>query len=110
MYNSYNQPNNIYMTCSDWEESRRTMATYHYQNVRTEWRRRAAYFRRQRTLGAIVFIAGALMILVGYLARIDFLNYLGLAAGLIGLYVIVAKHMILVDEYYQECQSKMNMI
>ena len=50
------------------------------------------------------------MILVGYLANMVFLGYLGLAAGFLGLYVIVAKHMILVDEYYQECQSKMNMI
>lgn len=107
----YNRTSNtVFMTCNDWENTRRTMVTQHYQHVQNEWRRRAAYFRRQRSLGCIIFVVGAILILIGHLAQMNFLGYLGLTAGALGLYVIVAKHMLLVDEYYLECQSKMNMI
>ena len=102
--------NHVYMSCDDWENTRRTMASKHFEHVQYEWKRRAAYFRRQRALGCAVFIAGIVLILVGFMAHIQFLGYLGLTAGVLGMYIIIAKHMILVDEYYLECQSKMNMI
>lgn len=110
MSNYYGNNSHVFMTCNDWENTRRTMAQHHYKDVQTQWRRRADYFRRQRFFGCVLFIVGTIMILVGHFARIPFLGYLGLAAGTLGLYMIVAKHMILVDEYYQECQARMNLI
>lgn len=97
-----------YMTYADWDRTRRNIEASRAQAAREERFKRKMYFRRQRAVGAIVFSLGSLVVTAAHYLDIAPLLYLGFAAGLLGLYMIVAKHMILVDEYYLDCQSKLD--
>lgn len=97
----------VYMNCEDWDNVRKTFAKNHVQEVMRERRRMDMYFRRQRFYGGAAFVAGAILIIVGYCLNMPMLRGLGMAAGLVGLYLMTTKAMIIMDEYYLECLSRM---
>ena len=97
----------VYMNCDDWDNLCKTFAKNHIQDILKERRRMDMYFRRQRFYGGVAFIVGAILIIVGYCLNMPMLRGLGLAAGLVGLYLFITKAMVITDEYYFECQSRL---
>ena len=88
----------IYMNCDDWDNLCKTFAKNHIQDILKERRRMDMYFRRQRFYGGVAFVVGAILIIVGYCLNMP---------GLVGLYLFITKAMVITDEYYFECQSRL---
>ena len=73
------------MDYRNFERARKVMAESYVKDVRRERRRLANYYKRQRFYGVLILLAGALMIVCSYVFFMEFLRYLGLLAGIVGL-------------------------
>ena len=91
---------NLGMNYHQWEDLQNEMCQRRMQTIRDGWRRRALYFRRQRFLGLFIMCIGLIALLVSYLASMPLLGYAGSFIALVGLYIALSKHMIVIDEYY----------
>ena len=100
---------NLGMDYNQWNDLQNEMNQRRTQAVKDGWRRRALYFRRQRFLGLFIMGVGLIALLTSYLANMPLLGYAGIVIALVGLYIALSKHMIIIDEYYLECQSRMNL-
>lgn len=66
------------------------------------------YFKHQRCLGAAILAIGSLIVGIGCGVDADRLQLFGAVVGVVGLYVMLTKQMILIDKYYLECQDRIN--
>ncbi len=110
MYDKYcNSSDTInVMTFEEWEDVRESMSNRQLRKKRRERKRMAMYFKRQRAFGFSIMLFGIIVAIVGHFSNIVGLQYLGVGVGLLSLYPIFTKEMMLVDEYFLEYQDKLN--
>lgn len=97
-----------FMSYNQWEDIKDGMNERRLRRIAKERRRKAMYFKRQHIAGAAIFIVGIICLMIG--CRFDkmLLQYFGAPVGLAGLYLVLTKRMVLVDNYFLERQDKMN--
>lgn len=109
MYEEYCNGSTInVMTFEEWENVRDSMNNRQLNRKRKERKRMALYFKRQRLFGFSIMLFGIIVAIVGHYSNIIGLQYMGVGIGLLSLYPIFTKEMILVDEYFLEYQDKIN--
>lgn len=96
----------VYMTYGDWNNISTQNNAAYLQRMQYERKKRADYYYRQRILGFEILSIGMIVAVLCYFFSLAFLGAVGTVVALIGLYVILSKHMILVDEYYFECMDR----
>lgn len=108
-YNPGENPEIItYMSYNEWEDIKDEMNERRLRRIVKERRRRAMYFKRQHIAGAVIFIAGIICLMIGCGVDKMLLQCFGAVVGLAGLYLVLTKQMVLVDNYFLERQDKMN--
>ena len=96
------------MSYDDWEEIKEGMNSRRRAKAARERENRAKYYCRQRILGFLILAVGVICLLTGCMINQNIVQYFGAASGLVGLYVIMTKSMVLVDRYYLEFQDRIN--
>lgn len=71
-----------------------------------ERKNRATYFHRQRILGAVICIVGIFFLILGCYIISKIMQIFGAAVGLVGLFIMTTKQMVMVDSYFLECQDR----
>lgn len=109
MYEEYQKEDVInVMTFEEWERVRDVLNNRQLKKKRKERKRMALYFKRQRLFGFAIMAFGIITTIVGHCSDIVGLQYMGVGVGLLSLYPIFTKEMMLVDEYFLEYQDKLN--
>lgn len=110
-YGGINQSNTDYVTVMTYEDF---AALQDKMDQRRKKRRakdrenRVVYFKRQRFVGSVILLVGAIAMAAGCGFSSDRLQFFGGIVGMIGLYVMLTKQMIIIDRYYLECQDRIN--
>lgn len=105
-----NQEIITYMSYGEWENINSDMENRKNTKRLRERRRKAGYYKRQRLMGAIIMLIGIICMVVSCIISQRVLQGFGVIVGIVGLYTIMTKQMILVDSYYLEHQDKVNEI
>lgn len=112
-----NKTNNAYagyadsitvMSFDEYEDIRDRMNERRKQRINKDRERRALYYRQQRLMGAIIMIVGIACLITGCCITAKILEYFGIFAAVVGLYIVVTPQMILVNKYYLERKDKLN--
>lgn len=108
-YNPEGNPEILtYMSYDEWENIKDEMNVRRLSKLSKERKRMAIYFRKQHCLGAAIFLIGLVCLIVGCYIKNPILQYFGGIIGIAGLYLILTKQMVLVDNYFLERQDKIN--
>lgn len=108
-YNPEQNPEIItYMSYGEWENIKDEMNARRLSRLNKERRRKAVYFRKQHCTGALIFLIGLICLITGCSIDNSILQYFGGIIGIAGLYLVLTKQMVLVDNYYLERQDKIN--
>ena len=105
-----NQDVITYMSYDEWENINENMRKRRLSKRLRERRRKAGYYKRQRLMGAIIMLIGIICMVISCIISQRVLQGFGVIVGIVGLYTVMTKQMILVDNYYLEHQDKVNEI
>lgn len=100
----------VYMSYDEWENINADIEKRRLSKRLRERRRKAGYYKRQRLMGAIIMLIGIICMIIGCIISQRVLQGFGVITGIVGLYTVMTKQMILVDNYYLEHQDKINEI
>lgn len=103
------QPTTKYLNFSEWEQIDRRRREVYSEKMQYERARRANYYKRQRVLGAALILAGVLALLIASVNAFRVMQGVAAVIAVVGVYVLLTKHMVLIDEYYYECMDKLNL-
>lgn len=92
-------------TYDEWEAITEMMKERDRKKRKAENMRTAHYFQRQKIYGSMIALFGIVCIILGHLANIVNMEVFGILVGLAGLYVVMTKEMMLVDEYFLEYRN-----
>lgn len=98
----------LLMTYSDFTNIEYAAAAYRNRKRKTDRKNRITYFKRQRSLGVVVAALGTFLLCAGCLSNTYVLQCFGATVGLVGLFLMLTKQMVVVDTYYLECQDRIN--
>lgn len=101
---------NVYMTFNDWESIKRKRDTMSVQKLKQEREKRAAYFKRQRLFGLAILVVAIAVLIIACANTYEILQGVGAVVALLGLYTMLTRQMVLIDEYYLECMDKINLM
>ena len=102
-YNSDHESEVItYMSYDEWENLKNKINKRRLSKINEERKRKMMYFRRQRSIGIIVFLVGLICLLIGCNTGNLILQYFGGIIGIVGFYLVLTKRMMLVDNYFLE--------
>lgn len=105
-----NQEVITYMSYDEWAKINDGMKKQRLLKHLRERRRKAGYYKRQRLMGAIIMLIGIICMVISCIISQRTLQAFGVVFGIVGLYIILTKQMILVDNYYLEYQDRINEI
>lgn len=96
------------MTYDDFATIEDAAASRRNRKREADRKNRIIYFKRQRSLGVVVASIGTALLCAGCLSGTYVLQGFGATVGLVGLFLMLTKQMVVVDTYYLECQDRMN--
>lgn len=99
-----------YMSYDEWNNINNDMEKRRLSKRFRERRRKAEYYKRQRFMGVIITLIGIICMVISCIISQMVLQAFGAVFGIVGLYTILTKQMILVDNYYLEHQDRINEI
>lgn len=100
---------NVYMTFDDWDGINNYRKKMYFDKLRQERIKRANYYKRQRAFGMVIMCIAIVLLIVGLITKFAILQGASGMIALIGLYTMLTRQMILVDDYYLECMDKINL-
>ncbi len=96
------------MTYDEYEDIRERMNARRKVRVYKDRQNRVKYYSRQRFMGAMILLVGVSCLIAGCALHTDLMECFGAVIGLLGVYVIMTKNMVLIDQYYLERQDRFN--
>lgn len=105
-----NQEVITYMSYDEWAKLNDGMEKRRLLKRLRERRRKAGYYKRQRLMGAIIMLIGIICMVISCIISQRVLQGFGVIVGIVGLYTVMTKQMILIDSYYLEYQDKVREI
>ncbi len=97
-----------FMSFNEYENMREQLNERRKQRIGKDRERRAVYYRQQRIMGVAIMLVGIACLIIGCVITASILEYFGIFVGLVGLYTIFTRQMVLVNKYYLERQDKYN--
>lgn len=97
-----------YMSFDEYEDIREQMNARRKRRIAKDRERRAVYFRQQRIMGFLIMAVGIACLITGCQLVAKILEYFGIAVGVVGLYTVFTRQMVLINKYYLERQDKYN--
>lgn len=99
-----------HMDYGEWTTVERKRRDVYMENRRMERARRAAYYKRQRIMGLALILAGLIALLIASMIGLSVMQGVSAVVAVAGVYVVLTKQMLLIDEYYMECMDKLNLL
>lgn len=106
-FEAYEEPQ-TFMSFNEYENMREQLNEHRKRRIDKDRERRALYYRQQRLMGTIIMFVGIVCLITGCIIAANILEYFGIFVGLVGLYTILTRQMVLVNKYYLERQDKYN--
>ena len=101
---------NVYLPFSDWENINRNRRGASMQKLKAEREKRARYYKHQRLFGFALLVLAIIVLIVACANGYEILQGVGIVLALFGLYTMLTRQMILINEYYLECMDKINLM
>lgn len=101
---------NVFLSYNDWETINRNRRGISAQKLRAEREKRANYYKKQRLFGLVIFVLAVVVLIVACANAYEILQGVGVVVALFGLYTMLTRQMILINEYYLECMDKINLM
>ena len=101
---------NVYLPYSDWESINRNRRGVSMQKMKAEREKRSKYYKHQRLFGLVLLVLAIIVLIVACANGYEILQGVGVVLALFGLYTMLTRQMILINEYYLECMDKINLM
>lgn len=99
---------NIYMDYEQWDKINSMIQGSYRKRLIYERKQREKYYAKQRRIGIKITLCGVIFAVVCYFSKVSVLSYIGVVLVCGGLYTAFTRNMIIVDDYYLDCQERIN--
>ena len=101
---------NVFLSYNDWESINQNRRGVSAQKLKAEREKRASYYKKQRLFGFEILALAVFVLIVACVNAYEILQGVGIVMALLGVYTMLTKQMILINEYYLECMDKINLM